>query len=106
MTCLILQDWYDRQGKHITCAREIARLFTNISYKRVAETTLSNGTRVSTVWLGLDHNFGMGRPLIFETMVFSSRGTGADSDCERYAMEAEALEGHARMVRRWEIGEE
>ena len=31
---------------------------------------LPNGIRVSTVWLGINHNFLGGRPLIFETMLF------------------------------------
>ena len=29
-----------------------------------------NGKKISTVFLGLDHNFGEGPPLVFETMVF------------------------------------
>ena len=49
--------------------------------------------RVSTVFLGLDHAFLHGPPLIFETMVF-----GEDSDVEydvwRYSTWDEAVEGH------------
>ena len=52
--------------------------------------------RVSTVWLGIDHQFGNGPPLIFETMTF--RGTHALGDQERYSTEAQAIEGHRRMV--------
>ena len=99
-------NWYDRQGKPLTCIREIERLLTDISYKRIAETTLPDGKWVSTVWLGLDHGLGIGRPQIFETMVFPVRGSGEDLDCKRYVTEAEALEGHSRMVCKWEIGEE
>lgn len=39
----------------------------------VRQETLWNGIWVSTVWLGLDHNFGRsGPPLIFETMAFNN----------------------------------
>mgnify|MGYP001573288386 CR=1 FL=1 len=105
MTCAVFHNWYDRQGKPLTCPKEIEQLLEDRAYKRVAETTLPDGKWVSTVWLGIDHSFGMGRPLIFETMVFPSRGDGHDLGCERYATETEAAEGHERMVRLWSIGE-
>jgi hypothetical protein len=50
---------------------------------------------VSTVFLGLDHNFmGVGPPILFETMVF---GGPHDQDQERYCTWDEALLGHLRM---------
>jgi len=49
---------------------------------------------VSTVWLGLDHGYGGGPPLIFETMVF---GGAHDEDQWRYPTEVEALAGHAEI---------
>lgn len=55
------------------------------------------GLWVSTVWLGLDHSFGEGPPLVFETMVFSD-GTSNDLFCARYSTPAEAKEGHDRVV--------
>jgi hypothetical protein len=65
--------YYDRQGKPIDGALEWgARLR---GPKRVAETTLPDGTWISTVWLGLDHAWGGGPPLIFETMVRLPDGT-------------------------------
>lgn len=40
-------------------------------WQRVAETTLPNHYWVSTVFLGLDHNFyDDGPPILFETMTF------------------------------------
>lgn len=52
---------------------------------------------VSTVFLGLDHNFWKdGPPILFETMVF-----GFDSEamtCERYSTRDDALIGHERHV--------
>jgi hypothetical protein len=51
--------------------------------------------RVSTVFLGLDHNFGGGPPHLFETMAFIGHEVVG---CERYSTWAEAEEGHARWV--------
>ena len=51
--------------------------------------------RVSTVFLGLDHSFGHGRPLLFETMVF---GGPHDGRQERYATRADAAVGHGQMI--------
>jgi hypothetical protein len=63
--------------------------------RRVAETVVGNA-RVSTVFLGLDHNFSRsGPPLLFETMVF---GGDHDEYCDRYATRAEAEAGHAAAV--------
>lgn len=72
----------------------------NHDAKRVAETVLENGNRVSTVFLGIDHQFGDGPPLLFETMVFPS-DSSADEDCERYTTWADAEKGHAAMVEKW-----
>ena len=53
---------------------------------------------VSTVFLGLDHNYGgNGPPLIFETMVFGDD----ELDVERYATWNEAERGHDAMVRKY-----
>ena len=69
--------------------------------RRVAETTLKNGLWVSTVFLGLDHNFLVGgKPKIFETMVFPTDEMG-ELDCERYSTWEEAEEGHKKMVKKW-----
>ena len=37
---------------------------------RVVKQEIVGGVRVSTVFLGLDHSFGGGDPLWFETMIF------------------------------------
>lgn len=52
--------------------------------------------RVSTVFLGLDHNyFGRGAPVLWETMVF---GGPHDMDQRRYTSAESALEGHQQTV--------
>jgi hypothetical protein len=48
--------------------------------------------KVSTVFLGLDHNYSLdGPPLLYETMIF---GGEHDQYQERYATRDEALAGH------------
>lgn len=92
-----MSEWYGRDGQPIPELMVWARKLADYDYKRVAEDTLEDGRWVSTVWLGLDHSFGSGPPLIFETMVFNSKG-GDENYCERYSTEAEAVAGHQRVV--------
>jgi hypothetical protein len=54
-----------------------------------------DGVHVSTVFLGIDHQWGDGPPLLFETMVF---GGEFDQEQERYSTYEEAEAGHARWV--------
>lgn len=60
---------------------------------------------VSTISLPFDHSFGRGTPQLFETMVFESDGEEVsdwmDLDCERYATEDEARDGHEKVVEKW-----
>jgi hypothetical protein len=53
-------------------------------------------TKVSTVFLGLDHSYGSGPPLLFETMTF---GPG-EEECERCTTWEEAEAQHAAMVKK------
>jgi len=53
--------------------------------------------RISTVFLGLDHSFGEGPPLLFETMVF---GGPQDQKMDRYSTWEEAEEGHKKMLKK------
>lgn len=61
--------------------------------RTVLRDELPNNVRVSTVFLGLDHNFGGPQPLLWETMIFG--GPHADYQ-ERYATREDAIAGHAR----------
>lgn len=54
------------------------------------------GIEVSTVFLGVDHSFGDGAPLLFETMIF---GGGSDGAIWRFATWAEAEEHHMATCR-------
>jgi len=58
--------------------------------------------KISTIFLGLDHSFGQGPPLLFETMVF---GGDADGDMDRYSTWEEAEQGHAAFVTRFQSDE-
>lgn len=64
--------------------------------RRVAWTEVQPGVEVSTVFLGLDHDFTLlGPPKLFETMVFSP---GHSEDCWRCSTWEEAIEQHKRAV--------
>jgi hypothetical protein len=67
--------------------------------RRVARTRFQSGAWVSTVFLGLDHSFGRGRPLLFETMAFSAPDNYRDLICRRYPTWADAERGHYEVVR-------
>ena len=64
--------------------------------RRVDEYVDGN-VRVSTVFLGLDHQFGgEGPPLLFETMVFGGEHDGYQERCSTWE---QAEEMHARACR-------
>jgi hypothetical protein len=63
--------------------------------RRVAFTVVAPGVEVSTVFLGLDHSFGDGPPVLFETMVFDDYGGG---DAWRWSTWDEAVAGHEAAV--------
>jgi hypothetical protein len=52
------------------------------------------GWQVSTVFLGLDHQFGNGPPILWETLVF---GGPLDGEMDRYPTREAALAGHQAM---------
>lgn len=56
---------------------------------------------VSTVFLGLNHRWDDGPPLIFETMIF---GGEFDQEQWRYSTWEEAEEGHKRAVKKVRVG--
>lgn len=70
--------------------------------RRVARTEVNDAVTVSTVFLGLDHRFGLGPPLLFETMIFG--GPHAEYT-DRYETWAEAEAGHKKAVEIAELAE-
>jgi hypothetical protein len=67
------------------------------AFRHVGDDTL-NGYRVSTVFLGVNHQFGDGPPLLYETMIFRGGDPGQEVFCDRYSTRAQAAEGHARAL--------
>jgi hypothetical protein len=68
----------------------------DMSYKVIGKDDFGK-IHVSTVWLGLNHNFEpFGKPLIFETMIFDENEQPGELNQyqERYCTEEEALDGH------------
>ena len=90
--------YYKRDGTPHSDIKQWARDFKK---NRVAKDILSDGKMVSTVFLGMNHNYGESAPLIFETMVFSSENDSGDLDMDRYSTEEKALKGHKEMVKKW-----
>lgn len=98
--------YFDRQGQPIDLITW-AGLFEDRVYAQVAFDQVGP-FRVSTVWLGLNHNYSGGVPLIFETMIFDTRiqvpsihpGETYDEDVAmwRYPSEVAALAGHDQAV--------
>jgi hypothetical protein len=96
--------YYDRQGRPLGMT-EWGEKHADKDYLIVAQHWV-RGWMVSTVWLGIDHGFGMGRaPVIFETMIFppgdeteEDESTGSERYAERYATEEAAQAGHDRAL--------
>lgn len=65
--------------------------------RRVGKTVLPSGDTVSTVFLGIDHNWGGGPPVLFETMAYTADGSFYAFQ-DRYCTVEEARAGHARAV--------
>lgn len=74
-----------------------AAFFENQNNRRIAATDIENGVHVSTVFLGVDHQFGKGPPLLFETMIF---GGPLHEQCWRYASYDDAAIGHKMAVKK------
>jgi hypothetical protein len=62
---------------------------------RVARTEINDKCAVSTVFLGLDHQWGEGDPILFETMIF---GGPLDQEMWRYETWDQAERGHEDAV--------
>lgn len=65
--------------------------------RRVALDDLGGGHVVSTVFLGINHNFGGGPPVLFETLIGDPDG---EQEIYRYCTWDEAEKGHVAHVAR------
>lgn len=94
-----MADYFDTQGRPLEML-EWARLLGERRlgedrWWKVAHTNLSDDVSISTVWLGLNHNWDDGPPHIFESMVF---GGTLDGETRRYSTWEQAEAGHAELV--------
>ena len=64
---------------------------------RIVQRDIVGDVAVSTVFLGMDHSFGQGAPVLWETMIF---GGQHDHYQERYSPLAAARAGHAKALAR------
>lgn len=99
-----MRSHYDKDGARLTLFEFIA-LFDNEEYCRVALDEIAGVGTLSTVWLGIDHNFCGGAPLIFETMAFSVERDRVLNDWfqkallqYRYSTLDDAIAGHAQIL--------
>ena len=87
----------DASGTPVPC-KSMNDLHTEgVDARRVAREKVVPGVDVSTVFLGLDHGYGDGPPILYETMVF---GGTLDGEQDRYATREQALAGHEAMKQR------
>lgn len=84
--------YYNRQCEPITQEEWINSFRLD---RHVGLTDLGTLGRVSTVFLGLNHAYRPGPPVLFETMIF---GGPMDEYQERYYTEEQAAAGHAFAV--------
>lgn len=85
--------YYDQNTEAIDDTLTWAEMFENSKARIIGQTVTLYGEKLSTVWLGIDHQWGDGPPLIFETMLFAPRqfkmGFLVDNPEEREAWERE-----------------
>jgi hypothetical protein len=73
--------------------------------RRIVEQTQCGHVFVSTVFLGLDHSWDGGPPVLWESMTFQCDDTGTitdrgELDADRYTSHADAEAGHAAIVQK------
>lgn len=57
------------------------------------------GVRISTVFLGIDHQFGDGPPILFETMIFGGEHDQYQDRCSTWKQAEDMHEKACAMVR-------
>ncbi len=94
--------YFQRDGTPLTndeAHKRMKELFDD-DYRRIGfDTVTFRGMTydVSTVFLVINHQYGDGPPLIFETMIFI-HGSSHDEYMQRYSTEDEAVAGHRYIV--------
>lgn len=89
--------YYILDGKQAIPTNDIERWARFQGGNRRVEFSTVGDSEISTVFLGLNHNWSGGPPLLFETMVFSG---ALDGEQDRYTTWEQAEAGHKAMVER------
>ncbi len=82
-------DWFNRHPEERVVARD----------------EVEPGVTASTVFLGLDHSFGVGPPVLWESMVFGPDDHPWSDYQDRYTSREAAEAGHQRIVTAIQQGE-
>ena len=77
-----------------------AEWFADNFVRRIDRTQVDDAD-VSTVFLGVDHQWGDGPPLLFETMIFGGRYDGHQW---RWSTRQAAIDGHTAVVKALTVG--
>ncbi len=77
-TLLEWANWFEKADRHVLLTHLTPEIY------------------VSTVFIGLNHNWGSGPSLLYETMIF---GGALDNKQWRYSTRKDAITGHAAAVR-------
>lgn len=72
-----------------------AKWFEVAKNREVVVTEIGEDCFLSTVFLGLDHNYLGDKPILYESLWFGGKH---DGDQRRYSTRDEALEGHKEML--------
>lgn len=89
--------YYVLDGRDVVPVGDVSKwgeMFEDMNARRVSEDMVGEA-RISTVFLGIDHSFGRGPPLLFETMIFGGEHDGFQERSSTYG-QAEAM--HARAL--------
>ena len=70
---------------------------------RIVKQEIIGNSRISTVFLGLDHRFGEGEPLVFETMIFGGKEDQYQNRCSTWE-QAEKM--HLKALKKLKGGKE
>ena len=90
-----MSTWYRLNPDHTVTGPDDSLGLQPIAERAVAKTQVTDDVEVSTVFLGLDHAWGFGPPLLFETLIF---GGPYDGEMDRYSTWEQAVAGHERFV--------
>ena len=79
--------------KPVRCCLDDYGIWENTNTRNLAYDTIGK-INISTVFLGLDYQFGGGPPILFETCIF---GRDRHGEITRYCTYEEAIEGHKKI---------